>query len=62
MSLIDRAIEDSVAQTRMVAKNSGQPPAPKLVIVTCMDPRLTGILQALGLEDGDADVIRNAGS
>jgi len=46
----------------MVAKNSGQPPAPKLVIVTCMDPRLTGIVQALGLEDGDADVIRNAGS
>ena len=62
MSVIDRAIEDNVAQTRMVAKKAGQPPAPKLVIVTCMDPRLTGILQALGLENGDADVIRNAGS
>ncbi len=27
-----------------------------------MDPRLTDILQALGLDSGDADVIRNAGS
>jgi len=37
-------------------------PAPKLAIVTCMDPRLTLILQALGLQPGDADIIRNAGS
>ena len=37
-------------------------PAPKLVIVTCMDPRLTIVLQALGLQPGDADIIRNAGT
>jgi carbonic anhydrase len=27
-----------------------------------MDPRLTGVLEALGLKSGDADVIRNAGT
>jgi carbonic anhydrase len=30
--------------------------------VTCTDPRLTMILKALGLPQGDADIIRNAGS
>jgi carbonic anhydrase len=27
-----------------------------------MDPRLTGVLEALGLKSGDTDVIRNAGT
>jgi len=35
-------------------------PARQLVVVTCMDARL-GIEQALGLQPGDAHVIRNAG-
>jgi carbonic anhydrase len=40
----------------------GKPPAPRIAIVTCMDPRLTNIGQMLGLADGDADIIRNAGT
>jgi carbonic anhydrase len=36
------------------------PPARKLAIVACMDARLT-VEQALGLETGDAHIIRNAG-
>ena len=36
------------------------PPARKLAIVACMDARMT-IEQMLGLETGDAHIIRNAG-
>ena len=38
------------------------PPAPKIAIVTCADPRLAGILRMLGLDDADVDLIRNVGS
>src|SRR3954447_4770640 len=36
------------------------PPAKKVAIVACMDARLV-LTRALGLEEGDAHVIRNAG-
>jgi carbonic anhydrase len=36
------------------------PPAMKLAVVACMDARLN-VFGALGLEEGDAHVIRNAG-
>ena len=36
------------------------PPAKKTIVVTCMDPRLLPS-RFLGLEEGDAHVIRNAG-
>ncbi|HEY7561574.1 MAG TPA: carbonic anhydrase [Gaiellaceae bacterium] len=36
------------------------PPGRKLAVVTCMDARLDPV-KFLGLEDGDAHVIRNAG-
>ena len=37
-------------------------PAKKLAILTCMDTRLTVLLQeALGLKNGDAKIIKNAG-
>jgi carbonic anhydrase len=36
------------------------PPAKKIAIVTCMDARLSPYVM-LGLEEGDAHVIRNAG-
>jgi carbonic anhydrase len=36
------------------------PPARKLAVVACMDARLT-VEQVLGLETGDAHIIRNAG-
>ncbi|MBG9577736.1 carbonic anhydrase, partial [Bacillus thuringiensis] len=38
-------------------------PNKKLLIVTCMDTRLLTLLpQALGLQNGDAKVIKNAGA
>ncbi len=36
------------------------PPAKKVAVVACMDARLS-VTRALGLEEGDAHVIRNAG-
>lgn len=38
------------------------PPKPKVVVVTCADPRMTGIGQILGIPDTDIDLIRNLGS
>lgn len=38
-------------------------PQKKLAIVTCMDTRLTGFLEpAMGIERGDAKIIKNAGN
>lgn len=62
MSLIDDVLKANQAATKSYNSSNGLPPAPKLAIVTCMDPRLTNILSMLGLRTGDADVIRNAGS
>ena len=37
-------------------------PAKKLAVLTCMDTRLTELLpKALGLRNGDAKIIKNAG-
>jgi carbonic anhydrase len=40
----------------------GKPPAPKIAIVTCADPRLSNIEQMLGLAPADVDMIRNFGT
>ena len=59
------ATNDFIAANQSYAKNfskGGQPipPAKKVAVVACMDARIeTGRL--LGLEEGDAHVIRNAG-
>ena len=53
---------------RFVAEKAYEPfitdkfPAKKLAVLTCMDTRLTELLpQALGLRNGDAKIIKNAG-
>jgi carbonic anhydrase len=40
----------------------GKPPAPRIAIVTCADPRLTDIARMMGLDAGDVDMIRNVGT
>ena len=62
MNTIDEALKANETYAKSYNSALGRPPTPRLAIVTCMDPRLTNILQALGLGAGDADVIRNAGS
>ena len=62
-------IDDILSFNRdFVARKAYEPfvtdkyPAKKLAVLTCMDTRLTELLpQALGLRNGDANFIRNAG-
>jgi carbonic anhydrase len=39
----------------------GKRPAPKIAVVTCMDPRLSDLPGILGLPEADIDVIRTGG-
>jgi len=62
MSVIDSALSANATIASGYDPSRAAPPAPRIAIVTCMDPRLTGIGAMLGLAEGDADVIRNAGT
>jgi carbonic anhydrase len=62
MSLIDSAI---AANRKNAAKHDpslANKPAPKVAILTCMDPRLNQLLEWLDIKPADADVIRNVGT
>jgi carbonic anhydrase len=59
------ATEDLLANNEAYAASFDKadlplPPAKKVVVVACMDARLN-VFAALGLSEGDAHVIRNAG-
>jgi carbonic anhydrase len=62
MTLIDQALSASTAIPDTWDPGRGKPPAPQIAIVTCADPRLTGIEHLLGLADADVDMIRNFGT
>jgi len=62
MGVIDETLRANAAIANDYDPARAKPPAPRIAIVTCMDPRLTGIGAMLGLSDADADVIRNAGT
>jgi carbonic anhydrase len=56
------AIDDLVARNRSFAGRDSSPtPTLRVAVVTCMDCRID-IYRALGLEPGEAHVIRNAGA
>jgi carbonic anhydrase len=61
MTSIDRTLEANARYAARFDKGSlPMPPGRKLTIVVCMDARIDPA-RALGLEEGDAHVIRNAG-
>ena len=61
MSVTDDLVENNRAYAEGFSKGDlGRPPAKKLAVLACMDARLDPA-RALGLEEGDAHVIRNAG-
>jgi carbonic anhydrase len=62
MSLIDEALSANATIAHGYDPSRGGPPAPKIAIVTCADPRLTSIEQMLGLAAADVDMIRNFGT
>jgi carbonic anhydrase len=61
MSATDELIKNNEAYVAAFQKGSlPMPPATKVAVLACMDARLDPS-KALGLEEGDAHVIRNAG-
>jgi carbonic anhydrase len=60
-SLIDQAVKANVAAAKSFRKSEGKRATKELLIVTCMDPRLNGILRMLGLDEREVGCIRNAG-
>jgi carbonic anhydrase len=62
MTLIDDALRANATLAKDYDSALGGPPAPKIAIVTCADPRLSGIIRMLGLAEADVDMIRNVGT
>jgi carbonic anhydrase len=62
MSVIDELVQSNSHYAKALGEvaTPALPPARKVAIVTCMDARLIPA-RFLGLEEGDAHVIRNAG-
>ena len=61
MSIIDKALEANSNYAKSYNPTLGKPPAPKIAVVTCMDPRLSDLSGILGLPQADIDVIRTGG-
>ena len=61
MSIIDKALEANANFAKHYNPTLGKRPAPKIAVVTCMDPRLSDLSGILGLPQADIDVIRTGG-
>ena len=61
MSLIDKALQANKAFAKTYDRKLGGPPATKIAVVTCMDPRLSDLPKILGLPQSDIDTIRTGG-
>jgi carbonic anhydrase len=61
MSIIDNALKANLKYTKKHDPKLAQAPAPKIAVVTCMDPRLSNLPEILGLPHADIDVIRTGG-
>lgn len=60
-SMIDKALQANRAYATKHDPKLAAPPAPKIAVVTCMDPRLSNLPDILGLPHADIDVIRTGG-
>ncbi|HZR12621.1 MAG TPA: carbonic anhydrase [Acidimicrobiia bacterium] len=60
MSVTDELLENNKRFAESFSVRAGAPKGPRVAVVACMDARLDPA-RALGLESGDAHVIRNAG-
>jgi carbonic anhydrase len=61
MSIIDEALQANKAYAKKHDRKLAAHPAPKIAVVTCMDPRLSDLPAILGLPHADIDVIRTGG-
>ena len=62
MSLIDHALAVNPKNAKRHDPSLANKPAPKVAILTCMDPRVNQLLEWLEIKPADADVIRNVGT
>jgi carbonic anhydrase len=61
MSVTDQLLKNNIAFAQSFSKGSlSLPPAKRVAVLACMDARLD-VHKILGLQEGDAHVIRNAG-
>src|ERR1700723_3185561 len=61
MSIVDKALAANRNYAKTYYPALGKRPAPKLAVVTCMDPRISDLPGILGLPQADLDVIRTGG-
>jgi carbonic anhydrase len=61
MSIIDNAVEANRNYAKGHDPKLAGRPAPKIAVVTCLDPRLSNLPEMLGLPHADIDVIRTGG-
>jgi carbonic anhydrase len=61
MTIIDDALKANRNYAKSHDRRLAQRPAPKIAVVTCMDPRLSNLPAILGLSQADIDVIRTGG-
>jgi carbonic anhydrase len=61
MTIIDDALKANRNYAKSHDRKLAQHPAPKIAVVTCMDPRLSNLPAILGLPQADIDVIRTGG-
>ena len=61
MGIIDDALQANRNYAKKHDPKRAQRPAPKIAVVTCMDPRLSNLPEMLGLPEADIDVIRTGG-
>jgi len=58
---VDNAVKANLGYTKRHDPKLALPPAPKIVVVMCMDPRISNLPDILGLTNLDIDVIRTGG-
>jgi carbonic anhydrase len=61
MGLIENALKANREYSKTHDRKLARPPAPKIAVLTCMDPRLSNLPEILGLPHADIDVIRTGG-
>src|ERR1700734_338814 len=61
MSIIDNVVRANRKYSQRHDPKLAERPAPKIAVVTCMDPRLSDLPDILGLPHADLDVIRTGG-
>ena len=58
MSIIDNALKANRSYAKQHNPKLAERPAPKIAVVTCMDPRLSNLPEILGLPQAEYHALR----